>query len=91
MKHFTDNDVQPHGAVAGAGNIICNYTELVYSPPGWMKRGLQETSSGYGKRLNSGYWIRFNGRMYRIYTTVCSNNGSCWFKTKGKTIFISAC
>lgn len=90
MKNFTDTDVQPHGAISGAGSIICDKADLVYSPPDWMKRGLQETRSGYGKRLNSGYLIKFLGRWYRIYTTIFSNKGSCWFKTRGKTIFVSA-
>lgn len=62
--------------------------ELQYSPPAWMKRGLQESRTGYGARLNSGYKISFEGRLYRVYTTIFSNAGSSWFKVKGVKIFV---
>lgn len=89
-KQFTQKDVQLHGAVAGAGVIFCLKSELLHRPPAWMKRGLQETASGYGARLNSGYFIQFCNRFYRIYVTCYGNAGSCWFKTKGRKIFVNA-
>ena len=60
MKDFQDSDVQAHGA--GAGSIICLKSELIRKELQWMKRGLQETATGYGARLNSGLMIRFKGR-----------------------------
>ena len=85
MKEFTEADV-----VKGQfERIYADRSELVYDPPEWMKRGLQETASGYGKRLNSGLKISFNGKLYRIYVTIFSNAGTSWFKVKGRTIIVS--
>lgn len=91
MKVFLESDVKPHGAVAGAGHIITeNYQkELLLARPECMRRGLQETASGYGAKLNSGYMINFCGKLYRVYTTCHSNSGSCWFMVRGRKIFVS--
>jgi len=81
MKEFTDKDVIN-------GVIYADRDDLVYAPMWFHLKGLSETSSGYGRRLNSGYKIRFNRRLYRIYVTIFSNAGTMWFKTKGKEIII---
>lgn len=86
MKQFTEADVVKTGEFE---RIYADRSELVYDPPEWMKRGLQETASGYGKQLNSGQKISFNGKLYRIYVTIFSNAGTCWFKTKGRRIIVS--
>lgn len=86
MKQFTEADVVKTGEFE---RIYADRSELVYDPPEWMKRGLQETASGYGKRLNSGQKISFNGKLYRIYVTIFSNAGTCWFTTKGRRIIVS--
>ena len=86
MKQFTEADVVKTGDFE---RIYADRSELVYDPPEWMKRGLQETASGYGKRLNSGLKISFNGKLYRIYVTIFSNAGTCWFVTKGRRIIVS--
>lgn len=84
MKLFTEADV-----VDGQfPRIYADRSELISDPPEWMKRGLQETASGYGKRLNSGLKINYCGKLYRIYVTIFSNAGSSWFKTKGRKIFV---
>jgi hypothetical protein len=87
MKDFTDKDVQDHGCIKGAGTINCEKSDLINNPP---ERKVLKQTDGYGAKLNSGYSISFNGKVYRIYTTIYSNNGSCWFKTKGKQIFVRA-
>lgn len=87
MRNFTETDLEPNRSLP---RISCLKTDLLKREPEWMRRGLQETASGYGKRLNSGWMIQFNGRLYRIYTTIYSNNGSCWFRTKGRTIYVDA-
>lgn len=90
-KQFNENSVTHFsGRDSSLSKIICDKTDLVRSEPEWMKRGLQETASGYGAHLNSGYKINFNNRLYRIYVTIYSNSGSCWFKVKGKKIFVDA-
>lgn len=82
-KVFTVKDVGPYG-------INCLLSDLIYNPPAWMRAGRQETASGYGQRLNSGYMIRFERRIYRLYVSIFSNNGTTWFKTGNRTITVSA-
>lgn len=88
-KRFADSDVREHGAIAGAGSLTADRTELIQAPTDWQRQGLQETASGYGRRLNTGLKIHFNGKAYRLYCTCFSNAGSVWFKTKGRTIYVS--
>lgn len=57
--------------------------------PDWMKRGLQQTATGYGRKLNTGRKIAYNGREYRLYATCYSNNASVWFTVQGKKIYVS--
>ena len=86
MKEFTEADCLQMGSSPW---IQADRSELVYDPPEWMKMGLQETRTGYGKRLNSGYKIHYNGKLYRIYVTIFSNAGTSWFTAKGKRIVVS--
>jgi len=81
MKIFNDADINN-------GSLFTNNTDLVDSPLDWQKRGLQQTSSGYGAKLTTSRKINFNGKLYRIYCTCYSNVGSCFFVTKGKKIFV---
>jgi len=87
-KEFTSADVQTS---CGYARISCDNfrDDLEYDPPAWFAAGLQETATGYGSRLNSGYFIRFNGKRYRVYITCWSNSGTAWFKTKGRRIVVS--
>lgn len=85
MKKFTEADVSKSSQFH---RIYLSREDLVYDPPEWMKQGLQETASGYGARLNSGYKIHFEGRLYRLYTTIYSNAGSTWFKVGGRKIYV---
>lgn len=82
MKQFTAADVEGERIQVSKG-------DLVDSPPQWMKMGLQETASGYGRRLNTGKMIHYGGRLYRLYATCYSNAASVWFKTRGRTIWVS--
>ena len=86
MKAFTSADIVRH---SNYPRIYAERPELVYDPPKWMQAGLQETATGYGARLNTGLKISFNGKLYRLYCTIYSNNGSVWFKAKGEKIFVS--
>lgn len=85
MRVFTENDVDKMGDYH---RIFAEQSDLVEDRPEWMKRGLQETASGYGSRLNSGLKINFEGRLYRIYVTIYGNSGSSWFKVRGRKIFV---
>lgn len=85
-RQFTDADVRQTGDYH---RIYADTSELIDDQPDWMKRGLQETASGYGRRLNTGRKISFNGREYRLYATCYSNVASVWFTVKGRKIFVS--
>jgi hypothetical protein len=82
-RKFTESDI------VRDNYIDADRSELHYAPPEWMKRGLTETASGYGRRLNSGLKIDFEGRLYRIYITIFSNAGTAWFIVKGRRITVS--
>jgi hypothetical protein len=81
MKVFTSADIHD-------GSIFTIKDELVSCPLPWQQRGLQETATGYGKKLTTTWKINLNGRLYRIYCTCYSNNGSAWIKVRGEKIFI---
>lgn len=85
MREFKWSNVE---SVGGFLRLYCERSELIDAPTAWQKRGLQETASGYGRRLNSGLKIRFEGRDYRLYVTIFSNVGSTWFTTKGRKIYV---
>jgi hypothetical protein len=90
MKVFTQNDVQPHGAIPGAGSIYADSTEdFAYSPLGWQRAGLSQTATGYGAKLATRYLINFSGKLFRLYNTCYGNASSTWFITKGKKIFVN--
>jgi len=81
-KRFTDGDIKN-------SRIFAETADLVDAPPRWMKDGFTETSTGYGRRLNTGRKINFNGKLYRLYATCFSNNASVWFTAKGTKIFVT--
>jgi len=86
MKLFTDKDVDTGGQFP---RINCETSELVMSLLPWQKRGLQQTSTGYGAKLTSSFKINFNGKLRRLYHTCYGNASSCWFVTKGRKIFVN--
>lgn len=54
----------------------------------WQRRGLQQTSSGYGRKLTTSQKALYNGKWYRVYCTIFSNIGSCWIMSKGEKIYV---
>jgi len=91
MKRFDAGHVMRWKTTDGctmAKIITSGTSDLVDSPLDWMKRGLQETSSGYGGKLTSAYKVSFCGKLYRLYSTCYSNLASHWFTVKGEKIFV---
>ena len=83
VRHFTSADLI-------LGNHLCVLTsEIVDAQPAWMRRGLQQTASGYGARLNTGRKIHYNGKLYRLYATCYGNSASVWFTVQGQRIYVS--
>lgn len=55
----------------------------------WQERGLMFTRTGYGRKVPTSHMIIFENRLRRIYCTIFSNNGTCWFQYKGKQIIVA--
>jgi hypothetical protein len=89
MKNFTQADVHVYDSITKLAHIYAEKNQLVYSPLDWQRRGLQQTASGYGKKLTNSSKISFEGKLYRLYTTIFSNVGSTWFTVKGREIFVN--
>jgi hypothetical protein len=63
---------------------------IVEQPLWWHKQGLQQTASGYGKKLTTPYCAEIDGekRMRRVYCTRWGNAGSCWFMLHGDKVMV---
>ncbi len=88
MREFTEKDIDRGYRGEQFPRIYCDRSELIQAPLWYHNRGLSQTASGYGARLNSGLKIRYCGRDYRIYITCYSNAGTAWFKAKGQKIVV---
>lgn len=63
--------------------------EIIHRPLAWQEKGLQQTASGYGKRLTSRWCVKLpDNRMRRIYITQFSNAGSAWVMVRGVQYFL---
>lgn len=87
MKQFTDQDL--HRTDSQFPTLYADRTELIDAPLDWQRAGLQQTVSGYGRKLTMRSKIHFNGKAYRLYCTCFSNSGRVWFKAKGRTIYVN--
>ena len=54
----------------------------------WQKRGLVETSTGYGVKLTTIYKVSYNNRWYRVYASCSSNVAVYFIVSKGKKLYI---
>jgi hypothetical protein len=88
MKEFTEKDLVPHAGSVGLF-LDDNHNDLVLSELPWQKRGLQQTSTGYGAKLTSSFKISFEGKLYRLYHTCYGNASSAWFTVKGRKIYVN--
>lgn len=87
MRQFDETNLEPW---AGGNRISCNLKNLVHSPLPWQKQGLQETASGYGKKLTTVWKIHYCGKLHRIYCCCFSNNGTAYILSHGERIVITA-
>ncbi len=83
IRQFTSADLR------NGNHLYVLTSELVDAQSAWMARGLQQTASGYGARLNTGRKIYYNGKLYQLYATCFSNAASVWFTVKGQRIYVS--
>ena len=90
MREYTEKDVHTwdHNGQPFY-KLYTDVNDLVYAPLDWQMRGLQQTATGYGRKLTTPNKINFEGKLYRIYLTQYSNVGSAWFLVRGRKIFVS--
>ena len=55
----------------------------------WQTMGLQETATGYGKRLTTQYKVKFLGKWRRVYCCQYSNAGTLYIGKISDGLFIS--
>jgi hypothetical protein len=82
MKSFTENDIVDN-------RIYCDTTDLESCPLWWQKQGLSYTASGYGRKIPTRYKLSLNGRKYRVYCCISSNNGTCYIVRKGEWVVVA--
>lgn len=58
------------------------------SPLPWQRQGLQQTASGYGKRLATPYMVQVLGRWHRVYSYQFSNIGTLYIGASIKAGFV---
>lgn len=62
--------------------------EMVYAPLAWQVQGLQQTATGYGRKLNTGYKVMYAGKLRRVYAICISNVSSLYVQAFGANRFI---
>ena len=67
-----------------------NYVEreFHYAPMWYHTRGLMQTATGYGSRLNTGYKVLYAGKLRRVYAVCYSNNASLYVNAFGSRRFL---
>ena len=61
-------------------------TRARYRTLAWQRRGLQQTASGYGRKLLTTVVIQVPGspRWYRVYVCQFSNSGTAYIVRRGQ-------
>jgi hypothetical protein len=62
--------------------------EFHYMPLEWQVQGLQQTATGYGRKLTTPYKVRYAGKLRRVYAVCCSNVSSLYIMIGKETIFL---
>jgi len=94
MKTYTSFTISNLDTWAGGKGLPCDTStsdnrDIPFrNEPEWMKRGLQQTTSGYGSKLNTGRMVHFERRWRRVYAICYSNCASHYFRFRGERIFL---
>ncbi len=62
--------------------------DFIRCPLWWHKKGLQQTTSGYGRKLTTVHKIRYHGRFYRVYAICYSNVSSLYIIVNKEKLYI---
>ena len=76
--HFGDADNLPMKTVSASAKV---------KALDWQEAGLQQTATGYGKRLTTRYMINLEGRWRRVYSVCYSNCATHYIGHIGKDDF----
>ncbi len=47
-----------------------------------------QSAEGYGQKITMPWTVEYGGRIRRVYCTLISNNGTCWFMADGKKMIV---
>ncbi len=53
------------------------------APLWWQEKGLQQTASGYGRKLATRHMVKWSGRWRRVYVACFSNAGTAYIGKPG--------
>lgn len=62
--------------------------DWIECPLWWHTLGLQQTESGYGRKLTTRYKVGYHDRLYRIYAICYSNVASHYIIVQGEKLFL---
>ena len=63
--------------------------EAKEAPTAWQALGLQESATGYGKRLTTRHMVQYRGKWRRVYCCVYSNVGTCYIGKLSDNLIIT--
>lgn len=64
--------------------------DAIMAPLWWQSKNLQQTASGYGRRLTTPYKVEVNGKWRRVYCCCYSNNGTLYIgNLSGKSVIVN--
>jgi hypothetical protein len=66
------------------------YLEFIDAPMWYHTRGLTQTATGYGRRLNTGKKALVGNKAYRVYAICLSNTATCYIIIKGVKIYVDS-
>ena len=54
----------------------------------WQKQRLQQTATGYGRKLTTRYKVFYQGKWRRVYASCFSNTASIYIIVKGEDLYL---
>jgi hypothetical protein len=64
------------------------YLDFIDAPMWYHTRGLMQTATGYGRKLNTGKKALVGNKEYRVYAVCYSNVASLYIIIKGVKIYV---
>jgi hypothetical protein len=64
------------------------YLEFIDAPMWYHTRGLMQTATGYGRKLNTGKKALVGDKAYRVYAICFSNTATYYVIIQGVKIYV---